>query len=386
MTRAAGLHRTAAVLLAGLGVLAAACAGPVAGTATPAGSAAPRTAPPNPAQPTEPESFTVVGTGDVLIHPELTEQADADDGSAGDGARDFRPLLAGLKPVIAGADLALCHLEVPLASAGGPFSGYPAFNAPPELTEALTETGYDGCSTASNHVLDQGVDGVGRTLDAMDAARLEHTGSARTPDEAGAPSLYDVGGVKVGHVSFSYGFNGIPLPADKPWLANQLDPDAVVAAARAARKAGAEVVIASLHWGVEYQHDPTEEQLAVARRLLSGDAIDLILGHHAHVVQPIERVGGKWVAYGMGNSIARHAEPRGVSEEGIAARFTFARTPDGWSVDRAEYIPTLVDLGPPIRLIDLTDPAAGHGESLRRTDGIVLSRGAGADGLTRPGT
>lgn len=389
MTPTAGSRRPAAVTLAGLAVVsavvAAGCSGPVAGDATPArpsDSVEARTTP------AEPRSFTVVGTGDVLIHPELTEQSDADDAAVGDGVRDFRPLLAGLEPVVAGADLALCHLEVPLANAGGPFSGYPSFNAPPELTDALVDTGYDGCSTASNHVLDQGTDGVKRTLDAMDAARLRHTGSARTSREARTPLVFDVGGVKVGHVSFTYGFNGIPLPADQPWLANQLDPDAVLAAARAARKAGAEVVIASLHWGVEYRHDPTEEQLAVARRLLDDDAIDLILGHHAHVVQPIERVNGKWVAYGMGNSVARHDEPRGVSEEGVATRFTFVRGADGWAVDRAEYIPTLVELGPPIRLIDLTDPAAAaaHGESLRRTDGIVLSRGAAADGLTRPGS
>lgn len=353
----------------------------------PTPKAAPSSIEPAERKPERPDSFTVVGTGDVLIHPALTEQADADAGTTGDGKRDFRPLFDGLRPVIEEADLAVCHLEVPLADADGPFSGWPSFNAPPELAGALADTGYDSCSTASNHTLDRGEEGVRRTLDAMGAANLRHTGSARNAEEAATPLVVDVGGVKVGQVSFTFGFNGIPLPEGKPWLANQLEADRVVAAAEAARDAGAEVVIASLHWGEEYRHEPTDDQVATAKRLLADDSIDLILGHHAHVVQPVERVGGKWVAYGLGNQVARHEEPRGVSEEGIAVRFRFTRTEDGWTVDKAEYVPTLVDLRDPIRLRDLTSGDAGPDDatSLARTDRIVLSRGGADDGLTRPG-
>lgn len=373
----------AVVLAAVLGV--AACAAtPVAGPPSPesrvgTGTAdAPRAAP---------ESFTVVATGDVLIHPALTEQAERDARSAGTGQRDFRPLFAGVKPLISGADLAICHLEVPLAEQGGPLRGWPSFNAPPEVAAALAATGYDTCSTASNHTLDQGVDGVMRTLDALDKAGLRHTGSYRDERAARTPLVMEIAGAKVGHVSYTYGFNGIELPQDKPWLANQLDADRVIAEAKAARAAGADVVLASLHWGTEHQHEPTEEQRSVAKRLLADDNIDLILGHHAHVVQPIELVDGEWVAYGLGNHVARHEEPTGTTEDGIAARFTFERAPDGWTVRRAEYIPTMVDLGPPIRLLDLTaGEAAGlHPESLRRTDEVVLSRGGAQDGLARPG-
>ncbi|MPY78140.1 MAG: CapA family protein [Actinophytocola sp.] len=371
--------RLSAVLLAGVVVLTACIPDATSGVPTTRSQAA------------TPErdrahSFTVVATGDVLIHPALTAQADRDEGTVGDGRRDFRDLFAGMRPVIKGADLALCHLEVPLAAPGGPFSGYPAFNAPPELAGALVDTGYDGCSTASNHVLDQGEQGVRRTLRAMDAAGLRHTGSARTAREAAKPPVMDVDGVKVGHVSYSYGFNGIPIPAGKPWLANQLSAERVIAEAKKARAAGAEVVIASLHWGEEYQHQPSSEQTALARRLLGAKAIDLIVGHHAHVVQPMERINGEWVAYGLGNSVARHEEPIGVSEEGIAARFRFTHTGKRWRVDKAEYIPTLVDLGPPIRLRNLTAPGTAPApESLRRTDRIVLSRSGGKDGLSRPG-
>ena len=329
-------------------------------------------------------SFTVAATGDVLIHPELTTQAIED----GKRRRDYGPLLAGVKQAISSADLAICHLEVPIAPASGPFKGYPNFSAPPEITMGLAATGYDACSTASNHTIDQGAAGVTRTLDALDAAGIAHTGSARSAAEAAKPRVLDVHGVKVGHVSFTFGFNGIPVPEDKPWLSNKLDANAVLTAARAARAAGAEVVLASLHWGTEFKHEPTSEQKQLARKILGDPSVDLIIGHHAHVVQPFEKIGDKWVAYGLGNHIAKHAEPRGVSEEGAIARFTFVREGTKWKVGTAEFLPTLVELGPPIRLLDLTTaPASARNkEAVTRTERVVRSLGANKEILTRPGS
>jgi poly-gamma-glutamate capsule biosynthesis protein CapA/YwtB (metallophosphatase superfamily) len=329
--------------------------------------------------------FTLVATGDVLIHPALTDQATQD----GNGKRNYGQILAGVKKTISAADLAICHLETPLAPAAGPFKGYPEFSAPPEIVDALVETGYDDCSTASNHTIDMGEDGVRRTLDTLDAAGIKHTGSARSEAEAKKPLILDVKGVKVGHVSFAFGFNGKKLPAGEPWLSNTLDADDVIAAAKAARANGAQIVVASLHWGTEYVQEATSQQRTVAQKLLKDPNIDLIIGHHAHVVQPFEKINGKWVAYGLGNEIARHSEPKGITEEGNIARFHFARKGSGWTVDKAEYVPILIDLGPPIRLLDLSQPNAGapdrRAEALKRTDEVVLSRGAKDQGLTRPG-
>jgi poly-gamma-glutamate capsule biosynthesis protein CapA/YwtB (metallophosphatase superfamily) len=370
-------------VLAGVAVLAAACSSspPQQGPApTPfpeaaASSAAPGAAPDG--------SFSVVATGDVLIHPALTEQAEADGG----GKFDYRPLLAGVKPLISGADLGICHLETPLAPKGGPYSGYPSFSAPPEVADALKDTGYDTCSTSSNHTIDQGAEGVTRTLDKLDDVGIKHTGSARSSKEAATPLIVDVNGVKVAQVSYAFGFNGIKVPAGKPWLANQIDVEDVLAAAKKARQAGAQVVLASLHWGVEYQHEPTAEQRSQAKKILASDDVDLIIGHHAHVVQPFEKIGDKWVAYGLGNSVARHSEPRGDTEEGAAARFRFVRDGDRWKVDKAEYVPTLIKLDSPIRLVDLSTspPSAQVTKALQDTDKNILSLGADKDGLTRPG-
>lgn len=347
---------------------------------TPAGPGAP----PRPAAPAAARtSFTVVASGDVLIHPPLVEQARADGG----GRLDFAPMLAGIRPVISAADLAICHLETPLAPPEGPYAGYPSFDVPPQIATALVETGYDTCSTASNHTLDQGRAGVARTLDTLDAAGLHHTGSARSAAEAARPLLLDVAGVAVAQLSFAYGFNGIRRPAATPWLVNQTSAPDVLAAARAARVAGAQVVIVSLHWGREYQAEPTAQQRALAAALLADPSIDLIIGHHVHVVQPFERIDGKWVAYGLGNLVARHDPPDGATQEGVIARFTFSRDGSGhWSVSRAEYLPTLVDLGPPIRVLDLTTapPTPRALEALRRTAATVDALGADTAGLARP--
>ena len=359
----------------------------------------PSAATPRPGQSaTAAPSFTVVASGDILIHADLATQAAADARLTGAGSYDFRPMLAGVKPVVAAADLAICHLETPLAPAGGPFSYYPSFSVPPQVAVAIKATGYDTCSTASNHTLDQGTAGVRRTLDDLDAAGVRHTGSARSAAEAATPDILDVrdgsGTVKVAQLSYTYGFNGLSVPSGTPWLANQINAGAILNAARRARAAGAQVVIVSLHWGTEYQHPPTTMQLALAHRLLADPAVDLIVGCHAHVTQPFERINGKWVVYGMGNLIARHDQPTAATREGVIARFRFSQDAAGrWRVTQAEYVPTYVEFGPPIRVLDLPAvlanpklPAATrrrYAAAQADTDRVVTSLGAGRAGLVR---
>jgi poly-gamma-glutamate capsule biosynthesis protein CapA/YwtB (metallophosphatase superfamily) len=371
-----GSCRRRSVLVVGCLLVLAACAQPAAVPTASPETPEPTARVPLPNwTPAKPATFTLVASGDVLIHPALTEQAVAD----GNGQRDYRQILGGVKNVVQAADLAICHLEMPLGDADGPFAGYPAFNAPPEIATALAETGYDECSTASNHTLDRGPAGVDSTLDALDAAGIRHTGSARSAEDARTPTIIDLNGIRVGHVSFTFGLNGGTSVAGTPWLVNVLRLDGVLQAARAAKVAGADVVVASVHWGEEYQSQPSAAQLAMARQLLADPAVDLIVGHHAHVVQPFEQIGGKWVAYGLGNHVARHAEPRGTTEEGVIARFRFAKNQAGqWVVDRVDYVPTLVDIGPPIRLKDVGSlPDSERKETAQRRIGeIIRSRGA----------
>lgn len=346
--------------------------------------------------------FTLVATGDILPHDSVIEQAHRDAGRRG---YDFRPMLAGVKPVISAADLAICHMETVYGPAGGPYTGYPSFASPPQLAAAAEDTGYDSCSTASNHTLDAGFDGVSRTLDALDAAGVAHAGSARTPAEALRPALLQAGGATVAQLAYTYGTNGNPSPRDKPWAVNITDPERIVADSRRARRAGADIVVVSLHWGTEWQDAPDAEQQRLARELTASRSagapdVDLILGTHAHVPQAFEKVNGTWVVYGMGDQIAGRMinhegdrEPRG--NQGTIARFTFSppeRDSARWRVTKAEHLPQLMDhhrAGPP-RVVDLgAELARGDApERYRRVHDriseVVLSRGAGADGLTTP--
>lgn len=264
-------------------------------------------------------------------------------------------MYASVVPDTKSADLSICEMETPLAPPKGPFRGYPDFNAPPQVLTALKGAGYDSCTTASNHTLDQGYDGVQRTLDELDAAGLKHTGSARSAAEAAKPLIITLpNGMRIGQLAYAFGFNGIPKPAGQPWIANQIDVQAIIAAAKAEKKAGADIVVASLHWGTEYDHLATDEQRSQARALLGSRYIDLILGAHVHVVQPAQRMHGKWVFFGMGNQISRHADPIAVGRQGVMPRVTFTETSPGkFTTTRAEAIPTWMENDPDLRLIDL---------------------------------
>jgi poly-gamma-glutamate synthesis protein (capsule biosynthesis protein) len=339
-----------------------------------------------------PPSFTVVTSGDVLIHDGVREQAWSDAKATGRSGHDFYPQLAGVEHLTRDADLAVCHLEVPLASPKGPFTGYPAFSAPPQLADALARIGIDVCSTASNHTLDRGSSGVRTTLSALDAAGIRHVGSARSESEAARPDLLEVRGVQVALLAYTYGFNGTTLSWDQRWRANKIDLRRILADAGRARAAGAEAVIVNLHWGDERRHETNAQQRQLARRLLASPDIDLIVGQHAHVVQPIERVHGKWVVYGEGNLLAakEHNYVGGATHEGIMPRFTFARQADGkYAVTRVEVFPTLIDSTGPLRVRDASAVRADtHSPDRRRaeqawqrTRKIVMSGGGGRDGL-----
>ncbi|MEL4505071.1 CapA family protein [Luteococcus sp. H138] len=312
--------------------------------------------------------------GDLLWHNTLWFGAREDAaraGQQGPDAMDFAPTLAAMRPLVAAADLAICHNEVPVAKAGGPYHSYPAFSAPPQTLRAVKDLGYDLCTTASNHSLDQGFEGLRTTLDQMDAVGLKHVGTARSQQEADTPVIFTTSdGVRIAVVEGAYGTNGIPVPKDRPWAWSGIDADSLLKRAQVARRAGAHIVLVGVHGGDEYQTRPNPQQVALAKKLTASDDVDLVYGHHVHVVQPITRVNGKWVAYGLGNLVAQHltSVPRGY--EGITTRFTFTEQPDGrFTVSHAEYHPTLTThatSGSPARVLLVNEQlASGRGDRER---------------------
>ncbi|MFF0551215.1 CapA family protein [Streptomyces sp. NPDC004311] len=393
--------RAALAVLSAL-LLSAAAACSATGERTPArlgdsGAPAPSSAAGSPAA----RGFTLVASGDVLPHTSVIRRAAQDAGGEG---YDFGPMFSGVKDVVSTADLALCHMETIYGEEGGPFSGYPAFTSPPQVADGLRATGYDGCSTASNHTLDDGADGLRRTLDRFDKVGLKHAGSARTAAEAAAVTLYTAGSAKVAHLAYTYDTNGYPQPEGMPWAVNLMKQDKIVADARAARTAGADVVLVSLHWGTEWQTEPDETQISLGRALTASQTggrpdIDMILGTHAHIPQAYEKVNGTWIVYGMGDQVAgemfNHSGARDLrGNYGSIGRFTFAPPAapgQRWQVTAAEFVPQMMDLsaGRVVHLPDALaeDPDRADYESARdEIAAAVLSRGAAKDGLKQAGS
>lgn len=412
--RTGGAPRRAAVALLGGAALVAAALGGCDGSggrvdasATPTSRAAPapsstlgRT--PAPAAPTTaaatttttavvlppgPRSITLAFAGDLLPHGPINNQAAAN-GRASGRPYDYRPMLAPLTPTLQRADVAICHMEVPVHPPGQAVTTYPSFGAPPELVDAVKAVGYDGCSTASNHSLDRGFAGITATLDRFDGNQLLHAGTARSQRESVTAATYVVGGVRIAHLSYAYGFNGYRLPAGAPWAANPIDPARIRRDARRVRSHGADLVIVSLHWGTEYDSRPSSYQRQVASEILPSPDIDLVVGHHAHVVQPIGSVGGKFVIWGLGNQLANQRQvPR---SDGLTV---LARAVLGWDlkwhVIGVEAVPTWIEPGS-FRVLPvvptLRDPAlpAWERDELRRSYDRTVStvRREGTAGVT----
>ncbi len=331
----------------------------------------------------QPKSISMAFAGDLLPHGPLVAQA-ARDGKATGQRYDFDTMLAPMKPIISGADLAICHMETPVSPDQDRLTSYPAFGGPVELVDAAKHVGYDGCSTGSNHSLDRGVAGITATLDRFDQNGLGHTGTARSAEEAAQPRVYDVKGVKVAHLSYAYGFNGYKLPADAPWAANQIDVDRIHAEAKTAREQGADLVVLSLHFGTEYRHEPDSYQRDIVNRLVPSPDIDLIVGCHAHVVQPIGQVDGTYVIWGLGNQLAN--QPKVPKMDGLTAIATATRGLDKrWHVTGVEGVPTFTEnktyLVHPV-VSALADPATAPGlrsllaASYDRSAAVILSEPA----------
>jgi Bacterial capsule synthesis protein PGA_cap len=319
---------------------------------------------------------TVLMSGDLLWHNTVWESAHED--AVAEGLRrrfDFDPMFAAMKPLVEGADIAICHEEVPFAADDDHLSGYPVFAAPPEVARWIASMGWDACTTDSNHSIDQGVSGLVRTDTLLADAGVRYVGTFRTPAERRRPViLTSAQGVKVGIVGGTYSLNGFTLPPDQRWAVSMWDADNLIAQAKAAKQAGADIVLVQYHGGTEYSRLPNAEQVALVRRLTASPYVDLVFAEHAHVVQPVTRVNGKWVVYGMGNMVGQSDPAYPRAYEGISTRFTFTERRHGFAVTRAAYIPTSWNVyspGHPIRVLPVRSAlASGQGDRSR----LLLAR------------
>jgi len=294
----------------------------------------PRTAPLHPLPPAAPAVKTVArasiaAVGDVLMHGAVKEAAA--DHRAQDNDEGFSWLWSPIADLLAGADLTFANLETPIAPRAGQGSRSFVFNAPPIVVTALRRAGVRLVSVANNHLFDQGRPGFEETLARLDETGMTYVGAGEVGHEAG-PRFVEVNGLKLAFLGYSYGFNqpGNACPpssraAAHPCLrASILDPDRAVADVEAAARA-ADAVIVSIHWGTEYQQQPRAPDVALAHRLADAGAL-VVLGHHPHVLQPIElylRADGRTalIAYSLGNFVSNQSRNyvHGVTPESVAA-------------------------------------------------------------------
>lgn len=311
---------------------------------------------PSPAEPAPIPTveFTLVAAGDILTHAPVNRSATSG------GVIDYSPLMANLDPYVSGADLAICHLEVPVAPPGTAPSGYPMFGAPAEIVRDLQEAGWDGCTTASNHSVDRKFAGIEATHNELVAYSMGVAGTATSAEEAARVQFYSVRQgqrvVKVANISFTYGLNGLPMPANAPWAVNVFNADAedaapIIAAAAEARAQGADIVVASVHCCVEYRIAPTAAQRSIAEQIAASGLVDLYIGHHAHVPQPIELLPGgvygegMWTAFGLGNYLSNQDTQCCVSDtnSGVLLTATFSVSPEGKTDVGVEWTAVTVD-------------------------------------------
>ncbi|WP_419873652.1 CapA family protein [Candidatus Pristimantibacillus sp. PTI5] len=325
-----------------------------------------------------------MAVGDVMMHtPQLPGAFDKKT-----NRYNFNPFFAEVKPILEQGDWVMANLETPMGGAEFGYSGYPQFNAPVELGEALKAAGFNLITNANNHALDQGESGILRTIENLKALDIPFKGTASTQEEADSMVLSKKNGIVMGLLAYTYGTNGIAAPEGKPYLVSLIDEEKIKADIVRLRDAGADFITVSLHFGTEYQIAPNDEQKRLARSLVAAGA-DIIAGSHPHVVQPYEVVDTTdenghakkgLIIYSMGNFISNQ---RGDSKDyGVIFKVNVRKNMTDGSVDftEIESIPTWVHRYKPdhayrYRVLPVEDTIAASNDALlTKADYEVLKK------------
>ena len=316
-------------------------------TATPSPSPAPTAEPtPTPSPTPEPTPRTAVfrAGGDVMASETQLKYAL----NAGGGeSYDFAPQFALISGQLADADYTMLNLETTIGLYEDlPYSGYPRFNTPESLLDAIRDTGCDFLTLANNHTLDRYFDGMKNTVARVEEYGFEHSGAYVSQEDRDSARIAEINGIQVGFLSYTEGTNGMEFSSDAaakeygvPYLADA-DFEGDV---QKLREAGAEIVIAFPHWGVEYARTPHDSQILYARRMANA-GVDVILGSHPHVLQKVDWLDADGrrvlVAYSLGNFVSSQNH-HGYTDTGMILEFTATEQADGsFEISNVGYIPT----------------------------------------------
>lgn len=289
------------------------------------------------------KNVRIRAVGDLMCHQRQLELA-----LTAEGEYDFAPAYALAAESLSDADYTIANLETTIGLyADQPYSGYPRFNAPESLLAAVKEAGVDFLTLANNHILDRYFDGMLITLDNVDEFGFDHGGAYRTQEEADAPNVVEVNGIKLGFLCYTAHTNGMEAHCNanaKIFGVDYLAGADFAADVAALRDAGAQCVIALPHWGTEYKRQPDADVRRTAEKMIAA-GVDVILGSHPHMAQPMEFLSVQTdagekiglVAWSMGNFIDNMKLQ--YTDSGIIVDFTVAETEDGVEILDVGYVP-----------------------------------------------
>lgn len=287
----------------------------------------------------ENSKVTLLATGDNLIHNTLIAA-----GEQADGTLNYDSLYANIKPEIERFDISIIDQETVLGGSEFEYSGYPVFNTPWEVGEAAIRAGFDVFNCATNHTMDMGWGGIENELEFFsnhkEAVAL---GVNANEENRNKITYYEKNGITFALLNYTYGTNGIPLPDDKPWCVNLLDKEAVTKDLKEARE-HADFVIVFPHWGTEYSFEVSDYQEEYTK-LFSDMGVDLVIGCHPHVIEPVkwvtnESTGKKMlVYYSLGNFISHQIDLENLL--GGMAEVTIEKRDGKTEITSAKFVPVV---------------------------------------------
>ncbi|UOQ45073.1 CapA family protein [Halobacillus salinarum] len=245
------------------------------------------------------DPLTISAIGDILIHKRVYTNAKTKSGY------DFLPMLDQVKPYLTKSDITIANEETMIGGKELGLSGYPSFNSPKEVGEALKASGVDIVSIANNHSLDKGETGIRHAIKNWEDLGMMYTGAYKSRKDQQQIRVYKTPAQpSVAFLSYTYGTNGIKTPAGKSYLVNRINYSVIKSDINRAKKR-ADAIVISFHFGKQYHPLPTQEQKKLSQ-FAADQGVDVVIGHHPHVLQPLEWLTGKngnktLVAYSLGN-------------------------------------------------------------------------------------
>ena len=314
-----------------------------------------------------PETYaTVISTGDIMVHS--TQLTGAKTSS---GEYDFSAFFKEASPYFKAADLAVANLEVTFGGTeSGQYSGYPVFNTPDTLADAIKDSGLNFLVTANNHAYDTGLFGLKRTAQVLKQKGIDFIGTRETTDDLNF-AVKEINGIKIGIANFTYEtsgqvagrkyLNGAIIAEEANDLINSFSYDRIdefyqdsADMISKMKSDGADYIVFYMHWGNEYKLSPDTWQKTIAQKL-SNLGVNMIIGSHPHVIEPVELIRSEdgesttVCIYSVGNCVSNQRQeimdscPSGHTEDGVLFSFTLKKDKDGVTLNSLDLIPTWVN-------------------------------------------